>query len=199
MMVLLAGHSLTAADRFEAERLSVDLSERASTASVTVGDEAPAVAVGDWMMIESGPGSGIVWRVKTVDAQVEKKTRVIALEHLINSLRDAIMFGEIKPTDISGGSGDPTARQAAGFIIARQSDWALGDVEYSESHPYSFNGDDLFSGMEMVTSALEDAIWEYDMSVYPFVLHIRQPADEVASEMREERSEEHTSELQSRI
>ena len=35
MMIKLSGHSLTAADRFQAERLQLQLSERQSTAAAT--------------------------------------------------------------------------------------------------------------------------------------------------------------------
>lgn len=188
MIILLNGHSLAAADKFMPESLSVSMSERGSTASMTVGPDAPLLHVDDWLQDETGPAAGIVWRIKTIEEQYDKKTRTVSLEHLIGSLRDVIMFGEIKPEDISGSSADPTARQAAEYILAKQSDWVLGDFAYTKSNPYSFNGDDLFGALEDVTASLADACWEYDFASYPFTIHIRQLDDSLASEMRMNRN-----------
>ena len=185
---LLNGHSLTAKDSFQAERLGLNLSERQSTASLTVSDKAPVISVGDWMKWDNGPGAGIVWRVKTIDDQIDRKTRTLTLEHTILQLKDRIMFGEVKPSDISGGSGNPSAQQAMQYILNRQSDWIYGGIEYSVSNPYSFNGDDLYAAMETVSSSLEDCIWEYDFSTYPFKLYIRQMGNTLASEMRMDRN-----------
>ena len=189
MMILLDGHSLTPSTRFQPEAMSLQLSERQSTASMTLGPEAPALGVGDWLQSESGPGGGTVWRVKTIDHQVEKDTRTVTLEHAINTLRDRLMFGEVKPTDISGSSADPTAEEAAEYVLDNQGDWVLGDFAYSSvSNPYKFNGDDLFSALELISGSLEDCIWEYSFASYPFTLHIRQLGSAVASEMRTDRN-----------
>jgi len=188
MMILMNGHSLTPKDAFQPERLAVNLSERQSTATLTVSDEAPEIALDDWMQIENGPGAGIVWRVKTIDDQIDRRTRTITLEHTIQTLRDRIMFGEIKSSTISGSSANPTAQQAVQYILGNQSDWTLGGIAYSVSNPYSFNGDDLFSALETVSSSLADCIWEYDFSSYPFKLYIRQMSGDVDSEMRTDRN-----------
>jgi hypothetical protein len=151
MMILLNGHSLQAADRFMPEKLAVNLAERTSTATMTIGPDAPVISVDDWLQDETGPAAGIVWRVKTIDEQYDKRTRTVTMEHAISTLRDRIMFGEVKPTDISGNKNNPTAKQAAQYILSRQSDWTLGDFSYTVSNPYSFNGDDLFSALETVS------------------------------------------------
>ena len=188
MMILLDGHSLTPSTRFQPEAMSLQLSERQSTASMTLGPAAPALSVGDWVQSESGPGGGTVWRVKTIDHQVDRDTRTVSLEHAINTLRDKIMFGEVKPADISGSSADPTAQEAAEYILDNQGDWTLGDFAYSVSNPYTFNGDDLYSALEIVSGSLEDCVWEYSFASYPFTLHIRQLSATVASEMRTDRN-----------
>ena len=41
MITLFNGHSLTAKDRFQADKLGVQLSERQSTATLTLSDSAP--------------------------------------------------------------------------------------------------------------------------------------------------------------
>ena len=188
MIVRYQGHSLTARERFQAERIALNLGERDSTATLTLSDAAPTLSVDEWISWESGPGAGIVWRVKTIDDQVEKKTRTVTVEHTIQTLRDRVLFGEITPKIISGGNSNPTARQTVVYILNQQSDWALGDIAYNVTNPYNFNGDDLFSALETVSSSLADCIWEYDFSTYPFKLYIRQMDSTVTSEMRTDRN-----------
>lgn len=189
MIVLFKGHSLTPKNRFQPEAMSLSLAERTSTASMTLSPSAPTLSVDDWVQIEDGPGAGIVWRVKTIDEQFDKKTRTVSLEHVINTLRDKLMFGEVKTKDISGNKDSASALQAVQYILDKQSDWVLGRFAYSGvSNPYSFNGDDLFSALETVSSSLEDCIWEYSFDSYPFTLNIRHMNDTVVSEMRMDRN-----------
>ena len=189
MIALLNGHSLTKKERFVPESQPLNLAERASTTTLTVGPNAPEIGVGDWLQDETEPGSGIVWRVKSVDTQQETETRTIQLEHLINSLRDQLMFGEVKPQDMGGTAAGCTARQAVEYILARQSDWTLGSFDYgSVSNPYNFNGDDLFSALETVSSSLDGCWWSYDFSSYPFTINITHRASTVSTELRMSRN-----------
>ena len=181
MMILLNGHSLTAKTKFMPERMNLQLSERNSTATMTLGGNAPTIAVGDWLRCEDGPAAGVVWRAKSVETQLETNTRTVQLEHAINTLKDVIMFGETNP-------GTTSAEGTARFILSKQSDWVLGTFSFSESQPYTFNGDDLFSAMETVSSTLDDCIWEYSFSSYPFKLHIRKLGSGVTAEMRADRN-----------
>jgi Obg family GTPase CgtA-like protein len=87
MICLLNGHSLTAKQKFMPEKLSLQLSERTSTATMTLNaDTAPSMNVGDWLRAEEGPGAGIIWRIRSMDNQVDKKTITVTMEHLINSV-----------------------------------------------------------------------------------------------------------------
>ena len=185
MIALLNGHSLTKKERFTPESQPLNLEERKSTTSITIGPAAPEITVGDWLQDETEPGAGIVWRVKTVDNQKETDTRTIQLEHMINSLRDQLMFGEVKPQDMGGTAAGCTARQAVTYILGQQSEWVLGTFEYDNvSNPYNFNGDDLFTAMETVCSSLEGCWWSYDFSTYPFTLNITHRASVVGTELR---------------
>ena len=187
MIALLNGHSLTKAARFQAESFALNLTERGSTATITVGPAVPDITVDDWLLDEDEPGAGIVWRVKAIDTQYDTETRTIQLEHVINSLRDKLMFGEVTPKTITGNNSATTctAQQAINYILSRQSDWTLGQFDYgSVTNPYNFNGEDLFSAIETVSSSLDGCWWSYDMSVYPFVLKITQRATAVSTELR---------------
>ena len=187
MIKLLNGHSLTEKARFQPESMPMILNERQSTATITIGPAAPEIKVGDWLQDMDEPGAGIVWRVKTVDTQYETKTRTLRLEHVINSLRDRLMFGEVKPADMSGtpGASSCTAEEAVQYILDQQSDWTLGQFDYSTvSNPYNFNGEDLFSAIETVCSSLEHSWWSFNTTVYPFELNITHRATAIGTELR---------------
>ena len=189
MIKLLYAHSLTEKGRFQPESQPLTLNQRQSTARIVVGPAAPEIAVGDWMQDMDEPGAGIVWRVKSIDNQLETETRTIVLEHLINSLRDKLMFGEVKPEHMGGTASGCTAQQAVTYILNQQSDWVLGTFEYgSVSNPYAFNGDDLFSALETVSSSLEGCWWSYNFSSYPFTINMTHRASVVSTELRQMRN-----------
>ena len=192
MIALLKNHhSLDKDKRFEAESFSLTLAERQSMATIVIGPNAPELAVGDWLLDEDEPGAGIVWSVKSIDTQYETNTRTVQLEHTINRLRDRLMFGEVTPKTITGDSGATTctAMETINYILSKQSDWVLGTFDYGQiSNPYNFNGDDLFSALETVSSSLEDCWWSYDQSSYPFVLNITQRASAVSTVLRMSRN-----------
>ena len=190
MISVLNANSVTVKKQFRAEKFALNLSERQSTATITIGPDAGSVSTGDWLRDEDGPGAGIVWRVKTVDTDYATNTRTLNCEHMINSLRDRIMFGTVTPGDMAGkqGAANCTAAQAATYILKQCPEWTLGTMGFSKSAPYNFNGDDLLSALQTVSSSLLSAWWSYDFSSYPFKVSIRPQSTEVACEMRMDRN-----------
>ena len=189
MLRVLNGHSLETKALLYPESMGLNLSERDSTASPTADRDEPQMQVGDWAQDMDEPGAGIVWRVRTVDTQYNTETITYTLEHMINSLADRILPDEVKADDMGGSGGSCTAKQAAQYILGQQSDWVLGDFDYeSVSNPYRFSGETLKAALETISNSLEDPIWEYDFSTYPFKLHIRQQSDTVDSELRADRN-----------
>lgn len=185
-MILLTGHSMTPERKIPLEGLSLQLKERDSTATMIPADM-DGIGVNSWMRDDTEPGAGIIWRVKSISQAYATRTPTVQLEHMINSLRDRIMFGEIKPAQITGNAKATscTAEQAVRYILSYQSDWVLGAFDYgSVSNPYKFDGDSLFDALETVSNSLADSWWSYDMSVYPFRLNITRKSAEVGSEMR---------------
>ena len=189
MMVLL-NHNMQALKRFQPESMALNLEERNSTATITVGPDAPEISINDWLRDETEPGKGIIWRVKTVNKSVETQTRTISLDHVVQYLKDYVLFGEVKPGDITGDSSATicSARQAAGYAMDKQSLWRLGELEGSRNAPYNFNGDTVFAALETITSSLADLQWEYDLRSLPFTLHIRRQPTGFQSEMRMRRN-----------
>jgi phage minor structural protein len=185
-MILLSGHSLTPARKVPVESMSLTLKERESTASLTPADM-EGIGISSWLRDETDPGAGIVWRVKSIRTVFATRTPTVELEHVINTLRDRLLFGEIKPGTITGNTKSTTctAEQAVRYILRQQSDWVLGSFSYGNvANPYKFDGDSLFDALETVTNSLSNAMWTYDMSVYPFRLNIVQKPTAVESEMR---------------
>ena len=190
-MIRLTTNSLTKTGRFRPETMGLNLEERNSSATMTLPIDVEQFTVGNWLQDDCNPGSGIVWRVRSIDRKYERNTQTVTLEHIINSLKDKTMFGDVDASMMSGTTGATTctAKQAVEYILAQQNDWTLGDFAYnSVSNPYSFSSETLYDALETVSSTLEDCIWEYDFSTYPFKLHIRQLSSDVTSEMRMSRN-----------
>lgn len=184
-MILLSGHSLTRDRKVPLEKLSMKLSERGSTATMVPADMT-GIAYNSWFYDDTDPGSGTVWRVKSISEVYNTNTPTVQLEHAICLLKDRLMFGEVTPGDMAGNAKATscTAEQAIRYILSYQEDWVLGDCEYRVSNPYKFNGDTLFDALETVTKSLKDAWWEYDTTVYPFKLYIIHKPEDVNTEMR---------------
>lgn len=185
-MILLEGQSLTRARKIPLEALNIQIKERDSTATMTPVDM-NGIGVNSWVQSEDGPGAGSVWRVRSIRSDILTDTPQVQLEHMIGSLRDNIIFGEITPKVITGNSKATvcTADQAIRFILSHQDDWVLGSFDYpGVSNPYKFDGDSLYDALETVSNSLKDAWWSYNMSVYPFRLNITRKGNAVGSEMR---------------
>ena len=189
-MILLSGHSLTAARKVPAEALSLTLTERDSTAAFTPADMT-GIGVNSWLRDDTNPGSGIVWRVRSISENYATRTPQIQLEHAVCTLKDRLIFGAVKPADITGNPSATTctAKQAVQYILNRQSDWTLGTFDYaSVSNPYKFDGDTLYDALETVSNTLGDCWWSYDFTTYPFKLNITQKPSSVASQLRANRN-----------
>ena len=184
MITLLKGHSLEAKETFRVETMQLTLYGRQSSASFTVGPEAPALKAGDWVKDNTDPGKGIVWRIKSMDEDYNTGTRTAQLEHVIQILKDTVMFGEISTDALGGGD----AKAAVQYVLSRQGDWVLQDFGYHVHNDYEFNSDSILSALETIDKTLDDSAWQMNTNVYPFRLSIM-PADaNVTSELRMSRN-----------
>lgn len=185
-MILLNGHTLTPKLIFQPEGMPLNLTENAvSTASMTLGPDAPEVKVDDWLLDNVEPGKGIMWRVKGVDTAYETQTRTVQLEHVLATLRDELLFGEITTKAIAGSNtGTVSAERALRYVLSRQSIWTLGEFEFDRKLPYSFNNQTIFQALETICGTLDGWRWEYDLTALPFRLHVRKQRNEIGSELR---------------
>lgn len=176
-VIILQRGTLTQTGRIRAESMGLDLEERGGRIPMTAGPEEPVLTVGQWLMDDTEPGRGIVWRVAGAELQWETRTWRYTLEHIVNTLKDQILLGE---TDMSGRAAD-----AAASILSRSGGiWTLGACEYDVSLPYTFDGETLFDALETVSSTLPDCVWEFDLSAVPFKLYLRNKLANKVCEMR---------------
>ena len=189
-MILLDGHSLTQAGWIGDVNENLIIKERDSTAAWTP-QTLEGIGIDSWLLDETRPGSGIVWRIQNLRQTFSTGQLAVNLEHVINTLKDKIIHNEIGPAQITGtpGATTCTALQAVNYILSLQNDWILGSFDYaSVSNPYKFNGETLYEALEKVSDTLEDAWWSYNTSVYPFVINITQKQTGVGTELRANRN-----------
>ena len=169
---------VTVKNRFRAEKFQMNLGERDSTATITIGPEAPEIVIGDALKDEDEPGAGIVWIVNKVDTDYVTNTRTISCNHVISLLKNYILFGEQTTATIANSSGATkvTAKKAMVYVLSFQKHFQLDNFAKgyeNVSMAYSFNGDSVFDAMETISKTLEDCWWEYDLRSYPWKIHIR--------------------------
>lgn len=188
-MILLNGHSLTADRILPVVGQSLTLNERQSVTELTL-DDTSGIGIDSWMRDDTAPGRGIIWRVSSIGMNYFTNTPTVKLEHIVNTLKDTIVFGSYEAKDITGNENDLecTAIQALNFVLSRQSLWTLGDVDQNPSNAYKFNGDSIFTCLETISDTMGDVIWEYDLSRLPFRISFRNKSDAVGSEMRANRN-----------
>ena len=188
-MILLSGHSLNAEKILPVTAQSLTLNERQSVTEITL-DDTSGIGIDSWMRDDKNPGRGIIWRVASMGMNWFTGTPTVKLEHIVNTLKDTIVFGSVEVKDITGNENDLecTAIQALNYVMSRQSLWALGDVDNNPSNAYKFNGDTVFSCLETISDTMGDVIWEYDLSRLPFRISFRNKSAAVGSEMRANRN-----------
>ena len=182
-MILLEGHSLAQGRRVPCESLGLSLKERESTETMVPADMT-GITIDSWLQDDTEPGKGIVYRVKSIQTVYATDTPTVTLEHVISTLQDRILFGEVTAATISGGE-TCTAEAAIRYILSQQSDWILGTFSYGGvSGAYKFDGDSLYDALERVCTTLDECWWSYDFTRYPFRLNITQKPSGVACELR---------------
>lgn len=182
-MILLTPHSLTQVRRVPVVSMGLVLKEVDTTASL-VPESMSGLNTESWLLDDTNPGKGIVYRVQSIKTDYGTNTPTIQLEHVIQCLGDQILFGEITAAMMGGGT-TCTAKQAVQYILKRSSDWTLGKWETNNpSNAYKFDGDTLLDALQTVKRTLDDCRWTYDLTVYPFRLNFIKKATANPCELR---------------
>ena len=189
-MILLEAHSLNYAGMIGDINENLIKKERDCTAAWTP-QRIDGLGTDIWLKDETKPGAGIIWRIQSIRQVFGTDINTVNLEHVINTLKDKIIFGAVTAKEITGNQSATTctARQALEYILNKQSDWVLDEFDYeSVSNPYKFDGETLYEAIEKVSDTLEDAWWSFDLTVYPFKLSITEKQEDVGTEMRANRN-----------
>ena len=96
-MILLDKGSLTPKRKVPMEAMSLQLRERDSTATITPVSMS-GISTESWFMDDTNPGKGIVWQVRSIQTDYATNTPSITLEHVINKLKNRVMFGRLPNT-----------------------------------------------------------------------------------------------------
>ena len=182
-MIQLTPHSLTQVRRVPVVSMGLVLKEVDTTASL-VPESMSGLNTESWLLDDTNPGKGIVYRVQSIKTDYGTNTPTIQLEHVIQCLGDQILFGEITAAMMGGGT-TCTAKQAVQYILKKSEDWTLGKWETNNpSNAYKFDGDPLLDALETVKKTLDDCRWTYDLTVYPFKLNFIKKATANPCELR---------------
>jgi len=204
MLYMVTPHSRTRIGHpLRVNAMSLNLSERNSTATATLND-LEDIRERDlhtqWFFDDSEPGADIVWRERSVSVSKRDQTPTLQLEHVVNTLRDTVLFQEVTPAKITGvdNATTCTARQALNWLMTQQetADWVLGFLDSSYdaakyTQEYSFQGTEtIFDAIETVCGTLDDCRWELDTTVHPFRLNIvrDRDTDSIATKLRASRN-----------
>lgn len=159
--------------------MSLDLDlEGISSASITLAEDAPDVAMHDWIEVYSPDGSAGIFRVTNID-DTKRGERVLTLMHALDTLSDCVWSGA---TDYSG-----TVNGFLSALIAQQAvkRWRLGDCEDTAQYKRSgINYDKLGDLLNEVRESEIDYYFEFNFSTSPWTLSFRQRTSAVASEFR---------------
>lgn len=183
-MILLTGHTLTPKLVFTPESMNLSLvTNGISTATMTLGPEGPDVGIAAWFLDNTNPGRGIVWRVKGIDTDIHTQTRTIQLEHIVATLKDRLIFGEVTTEKISGRK-SATTTEAVRYALRSHEMWELGTMAQYRSLPYNFNNTTVYDAITSACNTLEDWYWDFDLTSIPFKLHIYKKTSTVGCELR---------------
>ena len=168
--------------------LSIDQGHQATIEMPIRGNTVPEF--GDWVNVETPQGEEIVFRVRSVEHAYDLDTAKIQLEHVIGTLKDDLLFGEVSTKDLAGGANVDKVAPATAIntILSGQEIWQLGTCEYTAEQPYELNSVTLYDGISTICSAMTDYYWTYDTSALPFTLNVLHRPSARSCEMREARN-----------
>ena len=134
-----------------------------STASMTLPDGEPRVAVRDWVELFTEHGSAGIYRVTRQKDDIGDEQRV-TLTHGLCALEDAVIPGE---GTISGG---PAQVLAAILSYQKRKLWALGNVASGPDSEIEYSYTNAMDALEDMQDKLPDHALTFDQSALPWKL-----------------------------
>jgi len=190
MPEILQGHSLTVKEQIRPDSMSISWkADDLSTATMTLDESQPAVELGEWIRIWTPSGEPLVMYVREKQTNHTEKSIQLTLEHTFGLLEEMIMFEEITPESMGGGS-TVSAAAAIQYILGKQTEtiWVYGSCDFQDAQGWKFTNTTVKSALTDIREAIMDCQWEYDQTVYPFVLSLKQYPAASTMELRRNRN-----------
>ena len=154
----------------------------AGEATMTLPEDAPAVAVHDWISMYTQRGFAGIYRVTNVSQDYRHQLDITML-HGIDILSDSVWAAQ---TDFEG-----TKAQFIAALLDQQTHliggvkpWVLGTCEDTSTYKKTIKYDRLSSLMEELTEEGGEYYFTYDQSVFPWVLNLVAKPSTAATEFR---------------
>lgn len=190
---LLLGHTMTEQAQLHPIRCGLSLNaDPLSTASMTLCESDPDVEPNDWIRMyrPNGKDAG-VFRVTGIRKDVTNgMQRELTLEHCFATFKDAVLFGEISPSDMGGSEEKVALNTALSYLIGKQKTklWKLGACEFTKREGWKFNNAKLFNAITSLTASIQDYEWKFDMSSLPWTVSLVKREATASREMRLKRN-----------
>lgn len=119
---------------------------------------------------------GDLYRIISAETdESDVSVTVYSCEHVIATLIDKVLFG----THIVGGIEVPTADVING-VLAGQSDWVLGECDFSFQYEYALENENLLGALFSVPELFVDPyVWKFNTNVYPWVVSLKRIDDSI--------------------
>lgn len=191
MPEVLNGQSLSVRVRLQPIELGISLkAEDLSTATIKLDKTAPEVGLGEWIRITAPNGEMFVGYVKTKNTDYISGETTLNIEHVFGLLDEMVMFGEFDAAAMGGTGNKVPASTAMQFVLSKQTSqiFSYGSCAFPDSQGWKFTNSTIKSALTDIFEALADAQWEFNQTVFPFTVSIKQQPTTATMEMRKNRN-----------
>lgn len=101
-------------------------------------------------------------------------------EHVLATLLDDVLFKYHQTTNL-------LPADTIEYILSKQTtqNWILGNVDFTDLYSYKWENENLYNAlMSIVKPYTEDYMFTWDTSVYPWILNLVRPSNEVSAYIR---------------
>ena len=195
MPILLSGHTMTPAGALRPQSFQLSMrTDGLSSGTLVLDPDNPEVIVGSWIQVWAPNGEMCVMYVKNRKKDYVTGNVTLTLEHTFGLLQGMVVFGEVTPETMSGTTGAETCTvsQAITYLLGQQAEnlWTManGDCDFTDAQGWKFTNSDIYNDLNSLTDAIEDCQWEFDQSVFPWKLKLKEWPTASTMELRRNRN-----------
>lgn len=185
--ILLDGHTMSIKEALRPDTLGIDLKLdpfSAVTMSFARDPRITVPEVGDWVLVTYPHGGSGVYYVKDREPDRTGGRTAVTLEHTAALLNDTVVFGDQTPATMGGTADAVAAETVIDYMLDFQSFWTLGGCDFDDAQGWNFSNGTIWENLCGVADAIEDCYWEFDQTVFPWKISLKQYPASVGAEMR---------------